>query len=85
MTELILRRLRYDKEYIDKICYLVMYHDVPICNKQIEEDMDLSLKLYEIQCCDGMAHNPDRLDVRIEYLDKTYEKIKSLGKNPKLF
>ena len=75
MAKEILIRLGYSDEYVSKICYLIRYHDEPIRNSQIELDYELSLKLYKIQYCDAMAHNPDKLEKRKEYLEKTKSKI----------
>ena len=35
-----------------------------------EKDYELEYKRYEIQKCDALAHNPDKLDKRIKYLYK---------------
>lgn len=75
MTHDILNRLGYDKEYTDYICNLIEMHDTPISSKQIENNYDLYLKLYKIQRCDALAHHPDKLEKRKEYLQKTEEKL----------
>ncbi len=71
----LLCRLKYDEEYIMKISTMIYLHDLPILDSQIEEDYDFCLKLYEVQRCDALAHNPIYLKRRIEYLDKTKEKL----------
>ena len=71
----ILKRLSFDDNYIDYISYLIRHHDYPISNKEIEEKYNLCLKLYEIQKCDMLAHNPDALDKRKEYLKKIGNKL----------
>lgn len=78
MTKKILERLDFKEDFINKICYLVKYHDTPISQKQMEQDYQLSLKLYKIQYCDAMAHNPNMLDKRKKYLEETYSKIKQM-------
>lgn len=78
MTRKILERLDFKEEFVNKICYLVKYHDTPISQKQIEQDYQLALKLYKIQYCDAMAHNPNMLDKRKKYLEETYSKIKQM-------
>ena len=78
MTRKILEHLDFKEEFINKICYLVKYHDTPISQKQMEQDYQLSLKLYKIQYCDAMAHNPNMLDKRKKYLEETYSKIKQM-------
>ena len=65
----------YDDEYIDYICYLILNHDSPITDKQIKENYDMCLKLYEIQRCDALAHNPNKLEKRKNYLEQTKERL----------
>ena len=76
MTEEILRRLGFNRNYIKKICYLVKNHDNPITDDQINDDYDLVLKLYDVQYCDALAHHPDKLEKRKKYLDSIKKKIK---------
>ncbi len=75
MAKIILKRLGFDDEYISDICYLIKQHDTPISDNQIVHNYDLCLKLYEIQRCDALAHHPDKLEKRKEYLEKTKHKI----------
>ena len=75
MAQSILKRLEFSDDYINKICYLILNHDSPICDKQIHDNYDLVLKLYEIQRCDALAHNPNNLDKRKQYLDYIKRKI----------
>ena len=67
----ILRRLGYDKNFVDKICRYIELHDTPIEEEKVKEDPKMYLKLYKIQYCDALAHHPDKLEKRIEYLEKT--------------
>lgn len=76
MTIQIMRRLGFSKNYIKKISYLVLKHDTPISQKEIEKYPNITFKRYEIQRCDALAHHPDKLEKRKQYLDKVYEKIK---------
>ena len=66
----ILKRLDFDDDFIDKICYLIEKHDSVITDKDVKKDYELEYKRYEIQKCDALAHNPDKLDKRIKYLYK---------------
>ncbi len=66
----ILKRLDFDDDFIDKICYLIEKHDSIITDKDVKKDYELEYKRYEIQKCDALAHNPDKLDKRIKYLYK---------------
>lgn len=71
----ILQRLGYDNSYITHICYLIEHHDIPIDSKQIEKDYEACLTLYEIQRCDALAHNPDKLENRKKYLEDVQKKL----------
>lgn len=75
MSKIILKRLGFDDAYIKYVCYLIENHDTPISSEQIENNYELCLKLYEIQRCDALAHHPDKLEKRKEYLSKTKEKL----------
>ena len=75
MSREILKRLGYDDDYVEHICYLVKNHDSPITTKQIKDDYELATKLYKVQYCDMLAHHPDSLERRRAYLNKIKEKI----------
>jgi CRISPR/Cas system-associated endonuclease Cas3-HD len=75
MSIIILERLNYNEEFINKISYLILNHDHPISSKQIKDNYNLSLKLYEIQKCDALAHHPDMLEKRINYLNNVEKKL----------
>ena len=75
MTRIILTRLGFDKDYIDKICYLVKNHDTPITKEDIEKNKKLEYIRYKIQECDALAHSPDKLEKRKVYLEKTKKLI----------
>ena len=69
----ILKRLSYDDEFIEKICYLIKMHDSPITFYDVNSNYDLSYELYLVQRCDALAHNPKKLEKRIKYLDESQE------------
>ena len=75
ISRLILSRLNFKKDYIDKICFLIENHDIPISDELIENNNDLSIELYKIQYCDALAHNPEKLEKRKKYLCDMKEKI----------
>ena len=78
IARVILKRLGYDEDYINYICYLILHHDEPMTDDDINNNYELCLKLYRIQICDALAHNPNRLGKRLDYLETT--KIKLLKK-----
>ncbi len=82
IARLILSRLGYDINYINKICYLIEKHDSKIEVEQIKQDYDICLKLYEVQRCDALAHHPEKLEKRKKYLLKTKKLLKNNIKIP---
>ena len=81
MSKNILIRIGFSDEYINKICYLIEYHDTPISKTDIVNNYELNYLRYLIQECDALAHHPDKLDKRIKYLEKTKKLILSLNLN----
>ena len=71
ISEKILKRLKYKDDFISEVCYLIKYHDTPIKKKEILENYNLQEKRYKIQTCDALAHNPEKLEKRKKYLNKT--------------
>ncbi len=71
----ILKRLDFTPEYISYICYLIAHHDTPITEEDLNNNYGVTLKLYEVQRCDALAHHPDKLEKRKNYLNKTKEMI----------
>ena len=66
----------YDFDFIDEVCYLIKMHDTPISLDDIEKNYELTIKRYKIQYCDALAHHPDMLDKRKEYLGKVKKMLK---------
>ena len=75
MSRKILSRLEYPEAYIDYMCYLIEHHDTKIDDIQIKNNYDVCLKLFKIQRCDALAHHPDKLEKRKEYLDQMQKKL----------
>ena len=75
MSYEILNRLGYEKKFIDEVCYLIKNHDTPISDKDIEDNYNLTLKRFSIQIKDALAHNPNKLEKRINYLNDIASKL----------
>lgn len=75
MSREILNRLNFDKQFIDEVCYLIESHDTPIAEEEIENNYELCVKQYKIQYCDALAHNPEKLEKRNEYLIRIKNKL----------
>ena len=78
MSRIILKRLGYSKEFVDIICKYIELHDTPIKKEDVLSNPIMYSKLYKIQRCDALAHNPEKLEKRKEYLEKTKKLFKSL-------
>lgn len=86
----ILERLNFSEDEILELCYLIKEHDTLITEEEIENNRELMIKRFQIQCCDALAHNPTKLEKRKEYLlninnklnkNKEREKYKKLIEN----
>ena len=75
MSRKILNRLGYDEKYINYVCYLIENHDTKIEDKQIKDNYEVCLDLFEIQRCDALAHHPDKLEKRLKYIDEIQKKL----------
>lgn len=70
MSDAILRRLGFDENFVQEVCYLIRNHDMPLSKKEIERSHSLAMKRYLIQYCDCLAHHPEKLEKRKAYLVK---------------
>ncbi len=75
ISKIILKRLGFNKEYIEKISKLIELHDTEITKEDIEEDYELTLTRLEVQRCDVLAHNPKYIEKKIKYLEKVKRMI----------
>lgn len=75
----ILTRLGYDKDFIDRVSYLVTTHDTIINPDKLDNNVDMIEKRLELQYADALAHHPDKIEKRIKYLDIISKKLYDLG------
>lgn len=73
MTTNILTRLNYDQKYINEISTMVEMHDKEITLIDMDTNLPLAKKLFEVQKCDVYAHNPEKNEKRNAYLKRTEE------------
>ena len=71
----ILNRLGFNNEEVDELTYLIREHDTEITKEDIDTNIDLCIKIFGIQFCDALAHNPTKLKKRIEYLVKLSKEL----------
>ena len=77
MAEKILFRLGYEREYIGFVCCLIKLHDTPLTLEDIKENREFSKKLFEVQKCDCLAHNPLKNQKREEYIREVSQLLKN--------
>lgn len=76
MSKEILDRLYIDNHIKERVLYLVLNHDTKITKEEIQKNYSLAIQHYEIQRCDALAHNPNMLESRVEYLDSIQKILK---------
>lgn len=86
ITKPILENLNFEKEEIDYILKLILYHDekIPIESSSFKLFVEThGLKFIEdllnIQYCDALAHNPKYVKMRIDYLDVVRNNLRSIN------
>lgn len=65
----VLKRLGYNDLLIDYICKIICLHDTPLTQEDIDKNPELCKKIFEVQKCDVMAHNPAFNQKRLEYIE----------------
>lgn len=67
----ILRRLnRYDDDFIEEVCFLIEKHGKQFDSKCLKEEYSKYKKLYELQLCDILAHDPNKIKRWFPYFDE---------------
>ena len=84
MSIKILNRLGYDKNFIDRVSYLVSKHDTPIDPESLDNSYEMVKKLLKLQYADAKAHHPDKIKKRLDFLDNILKKIKFIEKNEEM-
>lgn len=79
----ILKRLNFNDDEIFKLCYLIEQHDTSITEQEILDNKDLAIIKFKIQCCDTLAHNPLKLEKRINYLLNVNKKLNNKAEQDK--
>ena len=69
MTVQILTRLGFDKDFIDRVSYLVRKHDTIIDINNLDNTYEMIEKLLTLQYADARAHAPETVEKRIKILD----------------
>ncbi len=64
----ILARLGCAEDEIERLCHMILRHDTALTRADVLRDPVLSEQLLEVQRCDTMAHNPEKIARRLDYL-----------------
>ena len=84
MSRVILNRLGFDNDYINKICEIIQEHDNAMHKKYIMKNKEMSIIRFNVQICDALAHNPKMNEKRLSYIEEIKQKFKELEINPSL-
>ena len=77
ISKTILKRLGYDEEEINRICYLISNHATIINPDSVNyNNLDLTNKLLKVQYYDAYAYNPQYGIPMMKKLEETKQKIK---------
>lgn len=72
----ILDRFHYTESFKKEVLYLICEHDTEIKSEELLYDYELSYKKYTVQRCDALAHHPEKLEKRKQYLEYTKQLFK---------
>lgn len=64
----ILARLGYAEDEKERLYRMILRHDTALTREDVLREPELSEKLLEVQRCDTLAHNPEKIARRLEYL-----------------
>ena len=80
----VLKRLGFGDDYVDYICKIILLHDTPLTPEDIQINPEFAKKIFEVQKCDAMAHNPVYNKKRLEYITditRLFDKNENRAKN----
>lgn len=83
MAREILTRLGYDVEFINRVSYLVRYHDTIIDVNNLNNTNEMTEKLLRLQYADAKSHHPDKVAKRIRFLDNIKQQLNKKQEEPK--
>ena len=75
MTISILTRLGYDKQFINRVAYLVNTHDTIIDPNNLDSTYEMIEKRLKLQYADALAHHPNTVEKRVKLLDKIEKQL----------
>lgn len=73
---LILKRLGFNRDLIDRVMFLISNYDKRIDNNLIIKNRELARKLFMVQYCNAIAHNNNFFMEKEPYLYDVKQKIK---------
>lgn len=81
ISKAILARLAFKENYIKEICKLISLHDTPLLQSEIDENPRGSYIRFCVQKCDALAHNPEKNERRLAYIEKMEKSFKPYKKS----
>ena len=83
MTLQILTRLGFDKDFIDRVSYLVRKHDMIIDVNNLDNTYEITEKLLTLQYADARAHAPETVEKKVNFLDGIKRELETKNINHK--
>lgn len=73
ISQPILDRLGFPLSHRNELLEIIERHDDALCQIDIEKQNELSRKIFKVQVCDCLAHNPEMNVKRLEYISQITE------------
>lgn len=84
ITKSILDRCLFEENFANEVCEMVRLHDTALTKEYIRHNFELSQKIFEVQKCDAMAHNPDKNAKRELYIAQTEKLFEQIANEKQL-
>lgn len=78
MSNTILKRLGYDDEFVNNVCYLVRKHDDIIDPTKLDNSIELVKKRLKVQYADAKAHSMFIVEKRLRALDEIKRQLEQI-------
>lgn len=75
ISDTVLQKLGYEKEFIDSVGYFVLKHDTPIDPDHLDNSYEMVKRLLKLQYADAKAHKPDKVQKRLDFLNDISKKL----------
>lgn len=70
ISQTIFDRLGLEKSFSEELLNIIESHDEPLTDNDIANNRELSNKIFKVQICDCLAHNPEKNEKRLRYINQ---------------